>query len=366
MLSTMLQNRQILKIEQNLRKKVLWPLGVFIVGSLAIFLFVSHYYLEVGLSRTQETYLQNQTSRYYNYMQERTGLMRSIMQQLGRDTTLVEALDRRDQTFLLQYVAPLFKELLAEQHITHFYFHSPDGTNLLRVHKPDRYGDLIDRVTLHQSQLHNNISDGIELGPLGTFTLRVVMPVHNQNRLVGYLELGEDIDPILDHLATEGDAKMAILIHKQFLNREAWLEGQSMLGESLTWGLLPDYVVGGLTAPELIEFLPQFATQEAINNSESVEVLLKSETHRGRFLNMMDAAGRSVGSLLVLQNVDNILQNHETSIWLITIFCLLLASALFMIALILLGRADQDLRVINEKLAKERSELEDPPPTLKS
>ncbi len=364
MLSTMLQNRQILKIEQNLRKKILWPLGVFIVGSLTIFLFISHYYLELGLTRTQETYLQSQTSSYHNYMQERTGLMRSIMQQLGRDTVLIAALDQRDRTFLLQHVTPLFKELLKEQHITHFYFHAPDGTNLLRVHKPDRHGDLIDRVTMHLAQRNNNISDGIELGPLGTFTLRVVMPVYNQNRLVGYLELGEDIDPILDHLATESDASMAILIQKQFLNREAWVEGQSMLGEPAAWDLLPDHVVGGLTNQELVAFLPQLATPEALSSSKTVEVLLHNKIHRGRFLNMMDTAGRTVGSLLVLQNVDDILKNHQTSIWLITIFCFMLAIALFLIAAILLGRADQNLKMISDKLAEEMSAPEDPPPAL--
>ena len=355
MLPAMLQNSQPLKIEQNIRKKVLWPLGIVIIGSLAIFLFVSHYYMELGLSRTQEAQLQTLTSRYHNYMQERTGLMRALLQQLGRDTILIDALDRRDREFLLQHSTPLFKELLTEQHITHFYFHTPDGTNLLRVHKPERHGDLIDRVTMHLAQRNNAIADGIELGPLGTFTLRVVMPVHNQDRLVGYLELGEDIGPILNHLASESDAKMAILIQKQFLDRDAWLEGQSMLGESLAWELLPDHVVGGLTTPELVEFLPQLATPEAIGTSETLEIQFKNNTHRGRFLNMMDTAGRSVGSLLVLLNVDDILKDHDASIWLITIFCFLLATALFLIATILLGRADQNLKIISEQLAKERS-----------
>lgn len=357
----MLQNRQPLKIEQNIRKKVLWPLGVVIIGSLVIFLFVSHYYMELSLSRTQEAQLQTLTSRYHNYMQERTGLMRALLQQLGRDTVLIEALDQRDRELLLQRSTPLFKELLTEQHITHFYFHTPDGTNLLRVHKPERHGDLIDRVTMHLAQRNNAIADGIELGPLGTFTLRVVMPVHNQKRLVGYLELGEDIGPILDHLATEADAKMAILIHKQFLDREAWLEGQSMLGESLPWDLLPDHVVGGLTTPELVEFLPQLATSEAIGTSATLEIQFRNKIHRGRFLNMMDTAGRSVGSLLVLLNVDDILKDHEASIWLISIFCFLLATALFLIATILLGQADQNLKRINDQLAEERSKTGEPP-----
>lgn len=352
----MLTDLQISKIELNIRKKVLWPLGIAIIGSLATFLLVSNFYLERGLSRTQETQLQALTSRYHNYMQERSGLMRSLLQQLGRDTILVEALDRSDRDFLLQHSTPLFKELLTEQNITHFYFHSPDGTNLLRVHKPERHSDQINRVTMHTAQRNNKIADGIELGPLGTFTLRVVMPVHNHNRLVGYVELGEDIGPILEHLSTDGGENLTLLIQKKFLNQQAWLEGRSILGETEAWEFLPDHVVGGFTASEVVEFLPHIATPEVLNNSETVEVILKNKTHRGRFLNMMDAAGRSVGSLLVLQDVSVILQNHEASIWLISLFCFLLAAVLFFIAAVILGRADQNLKMLKKQLTEEISD----------
>ena len=356
----MLDNKKTLKIEQNIRRKVLWPLGIVIIGSLAIFLFVSNYYLEMGLARTQEKQLQTLTSRYHNYMQERTGLMRSLLQQLGRDTLLIEALDRRDRHFLFQRATPLFTELLTEQHITHFYFHTPEGTNLLRVHKQDRHGDLIDRVTLHLAQRSNKIADGIELGPLGTFTLRVVMPVHVHDRLVGYIEMGEDIDPILDYLAADGGDNMTLLIQKQYLDREDWLEGRNMLGESGVWDFLPDHVISGLTNLENIDFLPEIATSQTLNNSETVEVTLNNKIHRGRFLNMMDAAGRSVGSLLILQDVNAILQDHEASIWLIGIFCFLLAAALFFVSAVLLGRADQSLRLIKEQLTEETTETEEP------
>ena len=361
MLSAMLENKNIIKIEQNIRRKVLWPLTIVIIGSLAIFLFVSNYYLEIGLTRTQEKQLQTLTSRYHNYMQERTGLMRSLLQQLGRDTLLIEALGRRDRDFLFQHSTPLFTELLTEQHITHFYFHTPEGTNLLRVHKPERHGDLIDRVTLHLAQRNNKIADGIELGPLGTFTLRVVMPVHDHDRLVGYIELGQDIDPILEHLAADGGDHLTLLIQKQYLDREAWLEGRNMLGETGVWDFLSDHVISGLTILEDVDFLPEIVTTQTLKNSETVEVILDNKIHRGRFLNMMDAAGRSVGSLLVLQDVNAILMDYEASIWLIGIFCFLLAAVLFFISAVFLGRVDQSLREIKEQLTEEITETEEAP-----
>lgn len=346
---------KIMQIEQSIRNKVLWPLGAVMLISLVIFILASHYYLELSLNRTQEKQLETLVSRYHLYMEERAGLMRSVMQQLSRDTVITNALEQGDRSLLQKHSAPLFEELLSEQHITHFYYHRPDGVNLLRVHKPERHGDKIERVTMHLAQRNNKISNGIELGPLGTFTLRVVMPVTHQNRLVGYLELGEDIDPIIEHLAQEGNDKIAILILKKFLDQKAWVEGRSMLGEDDSWGLLPNHVVGGHTDQEIIKKLPQLATTEAINNSEGNQILFKNKIHRSQFLNMLDAAGRSVGSMLILQDVDATLKNHTTSIWLIGLFCVLLVTTLFMIVATIISQVDRNLKRINEQLADRQS-----------
>lgn len=348
----MTTNLDIPRIEQHVRRKVLWPLGIAIAGSLAFFLFVSNYYMHLNLARTQEQMLQSLVSRYHGYIQERTGLMRTILQQLGRDPALIKALADRDRDRLLKQSIPLFNELLTEQHITHFYYHTPEGINLLRVHKPDQHSDRIDRITLHLAQRGTTTTDGLELGPLGTFTLRVVMPVHEQSRLVGYLELGEDIDPVLDNLAAEIDSHMAVLIKKTYLDQTAWRQGRIMLGEPAEWDLLPDHVLAGFTDAGLMKLLPHIATSDTLNVAETIEVTLNKRVQQGRFLNLLDAGGRSVGSLLVLQDVHDIFQEHRTSILLISSFCFLLAAFLFWIAATVLGRADRNLKLISDQLAE--------------
>ena len=360
-----MSNNQPFKIEQNIRKKVLWPLGIVILASFSLFIFVSDYFMEIGMARLQETHLQTVTTRYHSYMLERTGLMRSILQQLSRDPAIIEALDRRDRTGLLQHSTPLYKELLAEQNITHFYYHTPAGENLLRVHKPDRHGDQINRVTMHAAQRKNEITDGIELGPLGTFTLRVVMPIHDQARLVGFLELGEDIGPIIEHLSSEGDDKIAVLILKQLVDKDAWIEGRHLLNETANWDLLPDHVVSGVEMSPLLIALPQITTVEALSSVETVQVMLSGKIHQGRFLNMMDVGGRTVGSWLVLQDVHEIIQNHNKSTLLIATFCCLLAVTLFWIASNILGRADRNLRLINDHLSEDVLNKEKSPNSFK-
>lgn len=80
---------------------------------------------------------------------------------------------------------------------------------------------------------------------------------------------------------------------------------------------------------------------------------------------MMDVGGRSVGSLLVLQDVQEILNNHKRSTLMITLFSGLMAVTLFWIASNILGRADRSLRMIRERLGEEKSEEEKVPVTFK-
>lgn len=107
------------------------------------------------------------------------------------------------------------------------------------------------------------------------------MPIHKQNRLIGYLELGEDIDPIIDHLTSEGNNIISVLILKQLVHKKAWIEGRQLLDETADWELLSDYVVSGTDDPEIIKALSLLATPATINDAETVEIILNSKIHRG-------------------------------------------------------------------------------------
>ena len=73
---------------------------------------------------------------------------------------------------------------ISNTNITHFYFHDAHRINLLRVHQPERFGDLISRHTALKAEKSAAMFSGIELGPLGTFTLRSVLPVFNDGKLM--------------------------------------------------------------------------------------------------------------------------------------------------------------------------------------
>ena len=87
-----------------------------------------------------------------------------------------------DRPGLLKENLEFYQILHDQNQITHFYFTGLDRVNFLRVHELDRYGDSIDRHTILQAEETGEITSGVELGPLGTLTLRVVLPWRDGGR----------------------------------------------------------------------------------------------------------------------------------------------------------------------------------------
>ncbi len=88
-----------------------------------------------------------------------------------------------------------------------------------------------------------NPASGIELGPLGTFTLRVVRPVYDNGTLIGYLELGKEIEDILAGIQRQSGVELALTIHKRLLKRSDWESSMKMMGRETNWERFPEDVL---------------------------------------------------------------------------------------------------------------------------
>ena len=77
--------------------------------------------------------------------------MIAIQETFLHNPGLSNALKVKDRKRLLATCKDVFDPLHKQHGITHFYFHGPDRVNLLRVHKPEKYGDRILNSTLAES-----------------------------------------------------------------------------------------------------------------------------------------------------------------------------------------------------------------------
>lgn len=213
---------------------------------------------------------------------------------------LREAFAARDRDRLLALAAPLLATMHERDRITHWYFHEPDRTVFLRVHKPQLFGDRTDRITLRRAAETGDVGAGKELGKTA-FALRAVRPWFHRGELIGFMELAEEIDHFLTTMKSRTGDEYGLLVKKRFLDEKAWAQ---VLGpRANTWNDRADVVVVDTTSftEGIIDFsgdletLPDgglFLGEEARTDGASV---------RGIFP-VRDAGGRKVGGLFVLHD----------------------------------------------------------------
>ena len=99
-------------------------------------------------------------------------------------------------------------------------FIAADGTVLLRVHQPGQFGDRLKRATYLQAAASGAVASGLEMGR-NFFSLRCVMPVFSRGRLIGYLELGEEIGHIFEQMKEITGNDVSLLLKEDYLHQYA-------------------------------------------------------------------------------------------------------------------------------------------------
>ncbi|MDO8835432.1 MAG: cache domain-containing protein, partial [Vicinamibacterales bacterium] len=226
---------------------------------------------------------------------------------IAADPRVRQALRAGGTERLLADWQSLFETLHREQSLTHFYFFDKNRVCLLRVHKPERRGDTIDRFTAREAERTGKTASGIEVGPLGTFTLRVVQPVFDGDTRVGYVELGKEIEDVLRNLHRQSGREVAAVLRKDAVTRGTWEAGMRMLGREADWDRLPHSVILFASQGRLPDaFVPLADPGQADGHAHGVtdwEVATDGRHWRVKALPLQDASGKEVGDLLVMSEI---------------------------------------------------------------
>jgi len=284
--------------------------------------------------------------------------LKGLIDLISQDRNLQEAWLGADRESLLKYTMPLLKDVLSTHRVTHFYFHGPDKVCFLRVHTPLLHGDYIDRFTLERAELTGKAVHGVELGPLGTFALRVAKPWYIDDKLVGYIELGQDITRITAELRDVIGADILFIVHKSHLDRDGWTEGLKITGRSGEWDEFPGFVIIDRTMQELpeqlnryLERLATYATKEHL--SSILRMSLEGRFYLGGFSPLSDARGKNIGNIVVIEDVT--LSHTALGRLLIILIaaCVVIGVVLFGLFYLYLGRVQRRIRKTHNDLINE-------------
>jgi PAS domain S-box-containing protein len=221
-----------------LKKRVLTTLSlvlVLIMGASSL----AFYYYQQGVWEADQRRLNQELQLHFkSQMAHNSTIMETMLDTLEHRQDYLEAFTQQARSQLYSIAQPIYEELRAKHRITHFYFIDPNGVAFLRVHQPDRFGDTIQHQSLRNARESGQDGSGLEIGQLGTYTLRLVRPWRSNGHtgeVIGYLELGMEIEHALSHITKELNTDLMVLLEKRAISRKVWEQGLERLGRSGEW-----------------------------------------------------------------------------------------------------------------------------------
>ena len=342
------------KYINRLRFKFLTP--IIVTLSFAVMVIIATvYFREHQTIDGNVLQLQSTTSNLYqNSIQQNAKSLQIVLDVLKTDQELISALATQDRKRLLQRSASIYEDLNRHYGVTHFYFTGPDCVNLLRVHKPEKYGDTISRRTTQTAQKEGIDAYGVELGPLGTLTLRYVQPWYEEQtqELLGYVELGMEVDQTFNSIRDLFGLKLFLLINKQYLNKSAWEDGMRTFGRVPDWDRFPQTVVSMHGNQFMPETLSARINETDFNKNEpAFKVELEFNNQYAIFQPLADVSGQIVGTMVMLVDLSQLTKQVRKSVIIGSIAVIIAATILILFFYWFVGR-------IGERMAYNELQLQ--------
>ncbi|MDP1681928.1 MAG: cache domain-containing protein [Burkholderiales bacterium] len=332
----------------SLRWRILLPLMAGLILLVAVFAAVLFAVERAHFKEDLEMPLQRDS------MALRGDKLAALGEALAQDPDLRRALATGDRQHLLKHAAPIFQGIRQDFNITHFYFHDAERQVLLRVHDPASFGDRIERFTAREAERTGRATVGMELGKAGTYTLRAVVPVKEGGRLIGYIELGEEVLDSLIDLSKAFKVDGYVLLYKTHLIRKDWEQFMRALGRTPDWDHYPDMVLAAQTRPEVPAFLVSLFGELKQGTLQQMGKTVKSggETYNIGHLPLQDTEDREVGRLVMLRNVTAISsQTSRELLW--VVFTAVLGGAVLSVFFFFhLRRTEGELSLANAQVAE--------------
>lgn len=326
---------------RRVKAAFIWPFVIVLVFILGAFVATA-YFLEV---RVRDRALADRVAAVAKLVDQKldkdTNLMQAVLRTVMGNSAIETAFAKLDRNALERETASLFETLRTDHRITHLYFNNPDLVNVLRLHSPTEFGDVIDRATTLQAKKLGQAVHGLELGPLGTLTLRLVMPWRRGNEVLGYLEIGEEIEYLVEEIRDSLSVDLFVLVDKEFLPPAQWRQGLALMGRLGRWDRFNSQVMVAQTTNQV----PVALTDRTLANLRGGANQVFEQDNRALHLAMLplkDASGRRIGDLVVMRDITSLQQTFERWIAAVTLLSLMAGAGVLGLFYFSLDRVEHD------------------------
>ncbi len=239
-------------------------------------------------------------------LDQEAGAFRAAMDALAVNPALLRAMNQGDGAALRQTVRPLFDRLHEEQGISYLNFTRADRSQILRMEGSERTGQVVDRLNLFDAAEGGALPYGLDLDAFGTVTFRVVAPWRDSDgHLIGFMELGRDVEPLIDSLHRVLGLEVLVLVHKDLLDRDRWEEGERLAGRQRSW----DELATSVAVIQTLQTVPMPVGLMLEDGSRSREVTVSPDKKRRTYVftvrPLVDIGERPIGEIVVLKDVTD-------------------------------------------------------------
>jgi len=253
--------------------------------------------------------LLGQISREFHIFLDQQGIgLSSTAEVIVADRILRKALLEGDPQELRRISEPFFKSMRGDSRLTRLGFLDRERVGLLRLHDPVRKGDLVDRFTVLKAERTRAGVSGLEVGRQGSLLLRVVYPIVVNGELIGYLELGKEVEEVLVALHNFAGCDLAVAIRKPYLDRKLWEAQLESQGRIAQWEFLDSHALVYSSLLRLPEgFAPAFNHLLAPGAPREVPepaLRIGNRDWTVALVPLYDAQGAELGGLMVMRDVS--------------------------------------------------------------
>lgn len=251
---------------------------------------------------------------FENSLKYQTDAMLMVLKGIVSNDEMMSLFYQRDKGQLLASVSELYTELNQRIKVTHLYFNGPDRVNFLRVHSPNKNGDRIDRITTINAQRTGAVSSGMELGQSGTLTLRLVMPIYQDDLMSGFLEIGMEVGHLLEDVSETLGVRALIALDKSKINLKQ--AQQTALDEETSFAELGEYLlISKVTTNPSGKFTP-LIKRLLTHGGAQIETQSFSDgmVYSGNLIALNDVKG-SIGKLIVLSDITELQRYTSEKEW---------------------------------------------------
>jgi hypothetical protein len=295
----------------SIRAKLVLAIVLTLIASAGASAYLVRELYLASARTASEDALRTAAATYQELERNDVEKMSTALDLLVLNAALRDAFAARDRDRLQSVALPMLNAL-KDHGIEHWNWVEGDSKRMfLRVHLPSKFGDISERAGLSRAIARQETGSGKELGK-SAFALRVDRPFVADGKVIGYIGLGEVIDPFLAKMKNQTGNEFAMFISKRFIDQSEWARTRGQARNN--WGDFTDVVVVNATTTDQLVDAAAIQGATVLNGTVLDEVMREGATFARGVFPVREASGNVVGGLVVRHDISSLYANMRAGL----------------------------------------------------